>query len=263
MKRTQLLTVLTVVLVLLAGCSSITGDDPAQTPKPTLDTVTYPAGVNETGIINSSKLIRAHSEALANESVTFELSTNSSQSGSTANTQRHLELNMEDDPDADRTRVVLNNSGATVAMYATDERTYVKQKIGTNTAYKVSNSTDSSRYSLANRDWASMLQGTFSYASFEPHDVVVRNGTTLIKLKLTGIDPSSELNQENASVTTDGTVLVDQQGVIHHSEIEIVVENEERNSTISYRSTADLRNVGSTNVEEPAWLDEAESSSGS
>lgn len=264
MKRIQLLTVLTVALVLLAGCSSITGDDPSQTPEPTLDTVTYPAGVNETGITNSSELIQAHSEALANESVTFEWSMDSSQSRENTDVvEQTLRIRMKDDRQTGRTQVVLNNSASTVTMYATENRTYVKQEIGTDTAYEVSDSTDSSRYSLANRDWDSMLQNTFRYATFEPTDVVVRNGTTLIKFEMTGIDNSSELNRENSTVTTDGTMLLDQQGVIHHTEIEITAENGERNSTISYKSTADLRNVGSTAVEEPGWLDEAKSSSSS
>lgn len=270
MKRTQLLTVLTVVLVLLAGCSSITGTDPGQTTaqtttaEPTLNDVTYPSGVNESGITNSSALVQAHSEALADKSVSYKWSTNTSFTGteSADSVQTDIEMRMKDNPDSNRTWLALDYSGGSVALYTTDERSYAKQVAGGETSYEVSESSDSFRYSTANRGWSNMLEGTLSYASFKPTDVVVRDGKTLIKLEMTEAVDRYQLNTENASMTYDGEMLIDEQGTVHHSEVEITIENDEAGYTYNYHSTTDIQNVGSTTVDEPEWLDEAKSTTG-
>lgn len=234
-------------LVALAGCSgALSGVDGAGDP--TLEDVSYPAGVSENGT-NVSALADAHSTALENESFTFEFE--SATNSSVVNQTYRIDAAVGPDRETVRANASVRNQ--TTAVYLTDGRHFARIGTGANATYQSGERTPrvASLFALSSSGGRLVEQFAGS-ANFTPTDAREVNGTTLLVLRADG---SNVTAAEQANVTEyNATVLVTERGVVHSITVEqtAVQDGREFRTNASLRFTA----IGATTVAEPSWLDE-------
>lgn len=246
MQRNALQLFAVACLVALAGCTGALtggGDDP------TLEDVSYPAGVSENGT-NVSALADAHSAVLENRS--FTLSVNGTVNSPTANQSVRLDASVG----RNRENVLVNGTmmGQQVSMYLTAEKRYTRLDADGEVSYRANRRTsDAVRLVPSSFTGASYLDRFGGVANATPTDVRETNGATLIVLRADGSDATAS---EQANVTDyNATLLVDEQGVVHSMTVEATTTRDGRRSTTEF--ALEISNVGETTVAEPPWLDEA------
>jgi len=95
--------------------------------------------------------------------------------------------------------------------------------------------------------------------AWESNGTTTVDGTETIQYQSTELtDPSTFTSDQNSTVTaSNSTVLLDRHDVVRELSIEFSVEDGE-GQTVTVRRTLTLSNIGSTTVNEPGWLPEAQ-----
>jgi hypothetical protein len=107
-----------------------------------------------------------------------------------------------------------------------------------------------------------LLSGWLSNATFGRAERVTRNGTTLLRYEATGVRNagpflSTYASAYNASVSEfDATLLVDREGIIRSFNYSVTYTTS-RGQQYTTTGMVRISDIGTTTVEEPAWLDEA------
>lgn len=287
MHRSSLISILLASCLLLAGCTGTigpgaSGTDAPETPTatPTASSTTTPESTPELAVtpgeIDVEAIAERHASALRDaKSYTVETSvsvegSNESNVSSGFSSALSLSETVRVDHETGRGLAIIGSKGGngSVSIVYTDfERAKSYQRIGTEASasyigYESVHSvfqgetavgTDSTATADAFENW---LQGiNFSVAGVETSD-----GQQLTRLEATGVESHNESSMWNSpgSEPVRTTVLVDEEGMIRE------ISHEQRRNvsgqTVQTTMTITYSNVGSTNVEEPDWLDEARES---
>lgn len=248
--RTTFLMVL--ASLLLAGC---VGSLPGGTSGPTLDDVTYPPGVTDDGV-NGTMLVDAHTDALENRSFT---------------TRTHLDERKGDEsdsatmtaligPDRDRIAATVASTDGERSAYLTEDTEYIRIVKDGQTTYRVTSRTPEA-LSLAPVSYANerYLTQILEMANFTPSEARLLNGTTVVVLTANTSDVEG---MDGLDVTSfEGTLLVDEEGVIRSANVKIAGESTD-GTTIEREFSMTLTDVGDTTVSEPDWIEDAEDEAG-
>lgn len=257
MHRRTLVAVVLVLTVVLAGCQSGgTATEGAGTPAGTdtaagpFDGVSTPPGVDETGVTDVDALMAAHSSTLNGTSTTVGIEFRLTVNGS----GRQIALRGKELPGSDRGWMEVSFQDGTGTYYTADGTTYYREVVngsvdyGTTTA--VSAIPDRPRFGADER-----VRTAVAVAEWEPVGTVERDGRTLLEFRATEVDPPNVNTSGDATVDSDGRLLVDQRGAIHHVSVNTTVENDR--GTVEYGVRVSVTDVGSTTIEAPSWLENA------
>lgn len=246
--------VLAVVLVIgLAGCSGLS---------PFGSGSAYPDGYNESEITDPETAAEQHSEALSEyDSYTQNLNITSS--------NQEIEMNMSVQVDGSNKQA---SAGTTlsqedeevveVEMYQDDNTTY--EKTETPLFGTVYNMTDESFSTfLGNVTNDTDKAELFSNANFEEGGTVTHNDETLYRYNATEVDDPeeflnlSESSEADSVESFNATLLVDEEGIMRSLTIDMTTTTLGETEEISLELR--ITELDSTTVEEPDWLEEAES----
>lgn len=209
-----------------------------------LDNFDYIEGMDQNGSSNISATIQAHNENLRSNSYTISLSA-SSQSG---------DVNINYKYDKQRSLVLVeeeNRDRATLLDY-TDSQGYEATGIGTenesfNRFYlrQTENQTETSQVEFGEFIQASNLSAT--------EVTTGPDGETVVNYEIVG-------TAENIpdTIDIDGNLQLSQNGYFTLANVSITQTGE--NQTVTSDQNIEIINVGSTNVEDPSWFDDAQSS---
>jgi len=234
--RRQIALVAVVALVALAGCSGVLTDgatdggpsDGTESEQaPTLESVTYPDGYDQDGINNASRALATHDAAIA-DAEGYELSA-TMRAGSGDDAQE-LVMTSTVDNEAGTEFSTLELAGSVEVYRAADGSTYTRIDDGSNVQYETSRPDRYTRLTL------SQFESTLGDADLSATSVSRDGSTTLITYSG---DAGIEL-------------IVDTEGRIHSLSIE--------DGDVRADFTFDY---GSVTVQEPNWLDDAKSETGS
>lgn len=246
--------VLAVVLVIgLAGCSGLS---------PFGSGSAYPDGYNESEITDPETAAEQHNQALSEyDSYTQKMNITSSNQG--------VEMNMSVQVDESNKQASadtkLNKEDEEVMrleMYQDGNTTY--EKTETPLFGTVYNTTDESFSTfLGNETNNTDKAELFSNANFEEGGTVTRNDETLYRYNATEVDDPeefinlSESSEADSVESFNATLLVDEEGIMRSLTIDMTTTTLGETQEIS----AEIRitDLDSTTVEEPDWLEEAES----
>lgn len=263
MNRRVAIAGLLALAVLLAGCQfGATGTetaDPLATDTETTPTATpdpfggvaHPPGVDESGVTDVDGLLEAHAAALADASVTVDTRFHLTVDGSGQN----VSLRGETVPDGVRGWMEIELRDGVGTYYTEDGTTYYREVVDESVTYgttgAVSAVPERPRFGSDER-----IETAVESAEWEPVGSVERDGRTLVEFRATSVDPPDVNTTGDATVSSDGRLLVAPDGVVHHVDVSTTVENE--NGTVRYGTSVSLSGVGSTTVERPDWYDQAE-----
>lgn len=258
MRRTLAVVALGLVVV-TAGCGGGSQTEaPSATPthrdQPsptgTAADVPYPPGVTDQGVADPEALLAAHRSGLSGESlrvaIQYVVTTNGS--GQRANFTGRV------DPSTDRALLHVDLAGGTADYYAEGNETYVRQVVGTETRYRAG--VDAPGLTATRLGSDRFVEAALGTANFTPSGTVTRDGTRLVRLEVTAVDREFGGSGRNATRTVDGSLLVDEEGVVRHVTVRAAVETDAGGS-YEYRVEVHITDVGSTDVDPPDWIDEA------
>jgi hypothetical protein len=239
MSRGRGAVLITIVLLLLAGCAGGGGE-------PTLETVDYPEGYNESGITNTTSAVVAHKLALDEPyRVSFQLNQVGDRGAvETDGTIRAI-------PDEKRARISVKQTlgGQTKSQnkYRTANRTYWQSVMAGDFRYGSTEQTFNTPIYADQEDFLSM----FGSVKLNATEVQTTNQTTLIRYRVENVTPTRmHTTIKNAS----GSVTVATDGQIRSMDVtfEQYITGIYRDVQYGYSSTE--TNV---TVERPSWTDKA------
>ena len=139
--------------------------------------------------------------------------------------------------------------------YLAGETVYVRTNRPGNVSYKAAErSYDTFRVQLTQPTLRTMRDVNWNYVG-----TVEQDGTTLYRYKTTGINTSQKAAPDPQAVKNlDGELLVDDRGVIYEYSLSADVDDV---GPVQYEYS--ISSVGSATVEEPDWVSEAKTSTGS
>jgi hypothetical protein len=264
MRRSPLAAIAVVALLVVAGCTGLPGTGANQ---PSADAFPEASAVDES-------VFDTHAEALANTSFTLTVERTETESNPRAEanvTSSNETSRFLVDPGAAAYLVHTNATGQTApvvngSIYANGTATYRLTRGDDGTDVSTLDRTvpvfDESRDQYLWRYWfgrdAGRLEHVAINATFQREGVETFRGVPVMRYEATGVDALSEtrLWDEDASEQYEAfsaTLLLDEDGVVRHFEYELVfaeVESGPQRIGVSYT----LTDVGSTEVERPAWV---------
>jgi len=259
-----------VVLLVVAGCSGPlvgAGDERADggtlTPVPVPDEVRGPdelaPGVTSQGVVDATRLARAHARVLAN--VSYTARRNVTRRTRDGRLRSGTESVVRTTADRSRFRYTLTlrrDERRVIDRYADGGRIYERERQAGATTYALLRGPDSAPLAprdasfgdVSNRRGIANLFSRFQFAVAERVD---RNGTTYYRLatpKPKAVPPAYDVT---------GSALVDERGFVREYELSyrIVRGGEGGTQVTSVAVRVRFGDVGSTAVAEPAWYDEA------
>lgn len=269
--RRRLAILAVVALVALAGCSAITPDDASggdgirdggadgnDTPestdvRATVETVDYPTGYDESGVVDSAAAVRAHDEAVQSaEGFRFAADVtitvpNRSGDGPDERMAFDLETVVDNEAGTEYSRAEFDGN-ATETYRTSDGVLYTRNEVGGDVWYRQESSGSVSEFTLSD------FEAAIASVDLEPRSVETDGSTTLITYAGDEIDdPNGEFgNVDNASVE----LVVDTKGRIHEFAVESsAADGPDLDVSFAFE-------FESVTVEEPAWLDEAKEQTG-
>lgn len=259
MQRRALVAVVLAVTVALAGCQFGGGTEtpvtatPEGTATPTpgpFGDASLPPGVEETGVTDVDALMAAHASTLNGSSATVTIGFVLTVNG----TGQDIGLRGKELPGTDRGRMEVTFPDGTGTYYTADGTTYYQEIVNGSVDYGttdgVSAIPDRARFGADER-----IRTAVAAAAWEPVGTVERDGRTLLEFRAAKVDPPNVNTSGDATVSSDGRLLIDQRGAVHHVSVNTTVENER--GTVEYGVRVTVSGVGSTTVEEPPWLENA------
>lgn len=258
MDRRATIAALLALTVALAGCQfggpGTTANGPADgtetaSPAPFAG-VSTPPGVDETGVTDVGALMDSHASTLNGTSATVSIDFRLAVNGSA----RNVSLTGKTTPDGDRGWMAVELEDGTGIYYTEDGTTYYRQIVNESVQYgttdRVSAIPDRLRFGADGR-----IRTAIESAEWEPTGTVERDGRTLLEFRATSVDPPNVNTSGDTTVTSDGRLLVDTDGVVHHVSVSTTVENDR--GTVEYGLTVTVSEVGNTTIERPEWYDNA------
>lgn len=252
MKTQRYIAVLAVAAMLaLAGCGaggSATGTPTdagtptaeTPTPTPTTSTVTYPEGMSRDGFENATLFLEHHRDVMTtgpSYAVRMDV---------TAGAQTQT-LRTSTDPESERIRSRTERNGELdYDIYYANGTQYIRQVGDANSSYGTTNATVRSAAEGLN---GGQFLTTLVLLDLEAADVTVDGEQTIVTYDVLGPRSSSEGIAE-----ADGTVRMNTEGRLVSFEYALVSTDGEEVSV-----TWELTDVGRTAVEEPDWIDQAQS----
>ncbi len=244
--------VLAVVLVLgLAGCSGVS---------PFSSDVSPPNGFNESGITDAETAADQHMAALSkHDNYTQTMNFTSTES------EGKINLSVQVDEANERANMDGRIEGEgeellSVELYQDENMTYEKTDMPLfGTVYNTSEEPFSSFRENQTND--TDMDQWLANSSFEEGDTVTRDDETLYRYNATDVDePDAFTNTSgvsNGSIDSfNATLLVDEEGIVRSFEFDIAYTADgETEETMGELRVTD---VDSTTVNEPDWLEEAE-----
>lgn len=234
MKRLSAL--LLVVVVVLAGCTGSGGgptDDPAPTPDGDIP------GVSASGV-DADALVTAHVDALADRSYRLDVEQRIGNGG----------LEIDAKVAAGRVPALIDISSATAdrVTYVSDDGGFeLRRASGDRTVRRIDANASTAPTG------ATYIRRVLGDANFSYDGTVRHEGKQLHRLRADLDDLTRQF--EDANVTDfDGSLLVDESGLVHSITYRLTVQRGGSQSTLLVDMS--LWRLGQTTVEEPAWIDE-------
>jgi hypothetical protein len=259
-----------VVLLVVAGCSGPlvgAGDERADgetlTPVPVPDEVRGPdelaPGVTSEGVVDATRLARAHARVLAN--VSYTAHRNVTRRTRDGRLRSGTESVVRTTADRSRFRYTLTlrrDERRVIDRFADGGRIYERERQAGETTYALLRGPDSAPLAPRDASFGDVsnrrgIANLFSRFRFVVAERVDRNGTTNYRLAT----PEPQAVPPAYDVT--GSALVDERGFVREYELSyrIVRGGEGGTQVTSVAVRVRFGDVGSTAVAEPAWYDEA------
>lgn len=238
--------VLVALVVLIAGCGSApapTGDDGGGANTPTLE---YPAGTNESGIVDQETVVSTHDSILSNQSYAI---TAIQRVG-----DAEQRVTIRSNPDEMRATATAAGAGqlSGTELYITESQVYIKRGTGEDVQYAVQQPTVNFSTQHRRQMGVGYVVGVLDAGQFEPVGQTTINGTPVWEFQLAEYSGSQALP---ANVTnSSATVMIDGDGVIRAADVSVTASGSQgTNIDIKYR----VDQIGGVSVSEPSWLSEA------
>ncbi|MFB6179435.1 MAG: hypothetical protein ABEI77_06895 [Halorientalis sp.] len=264
MQRRVLCTILLVAIVGLAGCTSGTTDQTGtqttghttdqalQSTTTTVSNFSYPEGTSPSGIKSVETLLDQHDAALAGKSATlvgnktFSVDTGS-QSG-----QAGFGYIVRHDATNGTTLTTLDFGDGNFTAYVAGGTQYYRIHNESGMTYGTAGADarvrDAGPSSYTGRKLLANILGSGQY---EATDVVVRNGTELVRYDLQSLSSTPDDSIDGEVKSADATVFVDSHGIVHEANMTVST------GLFTYDADVHFRNVGETTATKPAWIDQA------
>lgn len=267
MERTPLLSVGVATVLLLAGCSAISGS-----------LVGSPTPYAESGeALDVSELTSSHRAVLSNQSFTAEMTNTNSQSGQMAVSahtitridradgqywQRHNTSYLNKSASRVDTRYTSVAKGVTVLRVTFSQ--------DSDLAYSSSTSPYSDTELPPVNDTSAMalehITGLVSDFSFTMDGVETYNGTTVTRFTATGPSNSTEataaFGEDETLESYELTLLVaNEKEYVRYFSATMDIANARTNETLHITQTYSFRDVGDTDVTRPTWIENATAAS--
>lgn len=239
-----------VVLVALAGCSSgPLGGSPGDAAPQSVDDLSLPDGASPDAVENASALAAAHTQRLSERGYEVRLSVALSGAGESRN--RTYLVRRDADSRALYQRVVRGANGTPVVAYVNETASYQKQGVA-DPSYDVDTATTSDGGPTA---VAKAPESLVPLGEWTDPSAVSRDGQTLVRYDLDGISPDAQFVDADQVSNASGSLLVDQQGVVHRVALNVTRERDGATSTARYEYR--VTDLGDVAVEKPEWVSEA------
>lgn len=261
MNRRAAIAGLLALTIVLAGCQfGGTGTDVGEitddgtvtataTPDP-FEGVSPPPGVDGNGVGDVDALMDAHAAALDGTSATVDVRFHLTVNG----TAQNVSLQGKTVPGSESGWMAVELPDGVGTYYTEDGTTYYREIVNETARYgttgDVSAIPERPRFGADER-----IRTAVESAEWEPAGTVERDGRTLVEFRATSVDPPDVNTTGDTTVTSDGRLLVDTDGVVHHVEVSTTVDEE--GGTVQYSLSVTLSDVGSTTIERPEWFENA------
>lgn len=235
--------IIVAIVVLLAGCGSAV---PAGGDGDGADTLQYPAGTNETGIVDQATVVSNHNAQLSNQSYALTAIQRVGEGEQT--------VTIRSNPDEKRAYATAVGVGqlSGTELYITESAAYVMRGSGENVQYAVQD--PQVNFSAQHRRQMGMgyVVGVLDAGEFETVGQTTVDGTPVWEFEMTEYGGSQVL-PANATDTT-ATVKIDGDGIVRVANVSVTTSGSQGTTIeIEYR----VDEVGSVTVSEPSWLPDA------
>lgn len=261
-RRSVAITIVIVALVAVAGCTSGMLEDPSDTNEDpsgtdsstnkTLDDISFPDGANDESVENGSALAAAHTSALSETGYAVEVSALLSSGQESENSTYVVRRDAETGELYQR--VVRESGGNEQRRFAYANETATYQKRGADSpSYQVNGDTTSD--DQATNNVVNVVETLVPAGNWTDPSVVSMDGQTLVEYDLDGVSSDAQFFQPDTVTNASGSLLVDQQGVVHRVTLNVTQERDGTTSEtdIDYRVTK----LGDVAVEKPDWVSTA------
>lgn len=262
MDRRAAIACLLALTVALAGCqfggsgTDVRGlpDGDTETPTATatpdpFDGASPPPGVSEGDVTDVDVLLDAHTSALEGTSSTVDVSFHLTVDG----TGQNVSIRGKSVPGNDRGWMEIELQDGVGTYYTEDGTTHYREIVNESVRYgttdDVSAIPERPRFGADER-----IRTAVESAEWAPVGTSKHDGRTLVEFRATAVDPPDVNTSGNATVSSEGRLVVDTDGVVHHVTVSTTVENER--GTVRYGLSVALSEVGSTTVDRPEWFDQ-------
>ena len=270
MHYVRLSTVLVVLTVVLAGCSGggTTTGAPTPTDGATTDADTTDATSNDAGDASSSGLSVSEADDRLREAGSFTTTWSYSVTdadGTTTAVNDTYRVDLDDNRSIELFTTDGESAQSEFEIFIADGTSYARYGSGESVFYQASDQPQNVFDSATGRasGFYGYLEEDATFVGTETFD-----GVTVSRYEYTDVDAWQTYNQGVTSTTFDTdeevtitdfsiTVLVDENDVGRLTTWTLVGETE-GGDTVSVEWRYSLTDVGSTTVEEPSWLDEAQ-----
>jgi len=251
-RRRGLLAVGVVVLMVVAGCGGLSGDG---TPTPTTtatpdDGMTFPTGFGEDGVTDGAAALNGHTNVLlAQGNFTFVFVSESETAGGTTNTtlvnrvdtERRIALRTVSRPDAVATQYV---AGGTA---------YTRIEPRDNRAVQYRSASE--RVDPNGATARALVRALMDGVSWETPEQVTVDGEQAVRYEAASLtNASAVLDVEAGAVDSfEGSLVVATSGVVREVTYAATYTSDGREVTDLV--TVRFEDVGTTDSEEPAWVD--------
>ncbi len=248
-----LLAVGVVVLVFSAGCGGFSGTG---TPTPTTtatavdEGVTFPTGFDEEGVTDGAAALNGHTNVLLSQgNFTFVFVSESEAGGTTTNTTL---VNRIDTKQRTAFRTI-NRPDVVATQYVAGGTAYTRIEPRDNRAVQY-RSTDE-RVNPEGSTARALVGGLMGGVAWENPEQVTLDGEQAVRYEADELtNASAVLDVEADAVESfEATLIVSTSGVIR--EVSYTATYTDDGSEVTDRVTVRFEAVGTTDVEEPAWVD--------
>lgn len=248
-----LLAVGVVVLVLVAGCGGLSGDGtptPTTTATPTDDGMAFPTGFGGEGVTDGAAALNGHTNVLLSQgNFTFVFVSESETEDGTTNTTLVNRVNTEQRT-AFRT---ITRPDAVATQYVAGGTAYTRIDPRDNRA--VQYRSGSERVDPNGATARALVGGLMRGVSWENPEQVTVDGEQAVAYEAGELTNASAVLDVDAEAVDsfEATLVVATSGVVR--EVTYVATYTSDGSEVTDRVTVRFEGVGTTDVEEPAWVD--------
>lgn len=253
MNRSRLAPLLIAALLLLAGCAgTLPGTDDVGGGA---DADAYPPGVTDS-TVNATALTDAHRSALNGSSLTVSVSIDQQ----IGNRSQSVSAVQRVGPDHEAILSTVDMETGSRAIYLTEDTQYVRVTFNNQSRYDVRPRSRTTPGQLMISPTATdLVNWTLTSGNFTVAGTEERDGTTLTTLTASSLTANATRPTQGTLAGFNATAVVDERGVVRSLSYSVELEREGR----TYVSSVSLNvtDVGSTDVAEPDWLEEAKNRS--